>query len=126
MSIIENSAIDSWYINFFLNLNKKIKKIIFYKFYIYNIKYSMTYLININYNNISFDNLFPCLNWLEREINEMYNINYINKNDIRKLLLDYSLTEYPLLKDFSEGNNDIYFNLLDNQVKYLISNSEEL
>jgi NADH:ubiquinone oxidoreductase subunit C len=55
----------------------------------------------------------------------MYGIILSNKNDTRKLLLDYTKIEHPLLKDFpQEGLNDIYYNVLDNQVGF--SNHETI
>ncbi len=50
----------------------------------------------------------------------MYNINYINKNDNRSLLLDYSRNEYPMLKDFpTEGYEEIYFDFFENKVIHI-------
>ncbi|MBK8208549.1 MAG: NADH-quinone oxidoreductase subunit C [Planctomycetes bacterium] len=47
----------------------------------------------------------------------MYGIHFINKRDTRKLLLDYSKNEYPLLKDFpSEGLQEVFFNVFNSQV----------
>src|SRR5947207_336541 len=43
----------------------------------------------------------------------MYGISYINKNDNRSLLLDYSRNEFPMLKDFTvEGFYEIYYYIL--------------
>ena len=65
----------------------------------------------------SIDKIYKNANWLERETSEMYGILYYNKNDTRKLLLDYSKIENPLLKDFpSEGLQDVFFNFFENQV----------
>jgi NADH:ubiquinone oxidoreductase subunit C len=47
----------------------------------------------------------------------MYGILYYFKSDIRKLLLDYSKIESPLLKDFStEGIQDVFYNFFENQI----------
>jgi NADH:ubiquinone oxidoreductase subunit C len=57
----------------------------------------------------------------------MYCINYLNKNDNRSLLLDYSKNEYPMLKDFpSEGYNEIYFNIFENKINYIANEFIEL
>ena len=46
----------------------------------------------------------------------MYGINYINKNDNRSLLLDYSRNEFPMLKDFPvEGFYEIYYDFFENR-----------
>jgi NADH:ubiquinone oxidoreductase subunit C len=47
----------------------------------------------------------------------MYNIFFLNKRDMRKLLLDYTLDINPLLKDYpTEGEYDCYFSNIENQV----------
>jgi len=47
----------------------------------------------------------------------MYGVLYYFKHDIRKLLLDYSKLENPLLKDFSsEGVQDVFYNFFENQI----------
>jgi len=65
----------------------------------------------------SIDKIFKNANWVERETSEMYNINYIWKNDTRKILIDYSKNEYPLLKNYpSEGFQDVFYNFFENQI----------
>jgi NADH:ubiquinone oxidoreductase subunit C len=57
----------------------------------------------------------------------MYGINFFFKNDTRRLLLDYTKVEHPLLKNFqSEGFNETFYNILDNQVCTLFNESVEL
>lgn len=57
----------------------------------------------------------------------MYGIHFINKKDTRKLLLDYSKNEYPLLKDFpSEGLQEVFFNVFNSQVSVTKSEVVEL
>ena len=47
----------------------------------------------------------------------MFKIMYFGKTDCRRLLLDYSKQENPLLKDFPlEGFNDISYCFFENQV----------
>lgn len=126
--LIESSAIDtisytkkSNFLNFFWKNNKLLT---FYTYYFYALKLKLTYLlivnnyINNNYNYISsIDSIYKSAGWVERETSEMYGIHYINKRDTRKLLLDYSKSEYPLLKDFpSEGLQEVFFNTFNNQV----------
>jgi NADH:ubiquinone oxidoreductase subunit C len=46
----------------------------------------------------------------------MYGINYLYKNDTRRLLLDYIKSENPLKKTFqNEGCNDIFYSIFENQ-----------
>ena len=47
----------------------------------------------------------------------MFRILYISKIDTRRLLLDYSKQENPLLKDYPvEGFNDVFYNFFEDQV----------
>jgi NADH:ubiquinone oxidoreductase subunit C len=57
----------------------------------------------------------------------MYGVEFFNKSDSRKLLLDYSKIESPMLKDFStEGVKDVFYDILDNQVTILNGDTVEL
>ena len=76
---------------------------------------------------VSIDKLFKSASWLERETGEMFKITYELKIDTRRLLLDYSKQENPLLKDYPvEGFNDIFYNLFEDQVIYNNSTIIEL
>lgn len=124
-TLIENSAIDLRFanqlnnkLNYFFNDNKLLT---FYLFYIYGLKMRINFLVLLKNNYkpylYSIDKLYPNANWLERETSEMYGVLYYFKNDIRKLLLDYSKIENPLLKDYSsEGLQDVFYNFFENQV----------
>ena len=74
-----------------------------------------------NNNNLikvaSLDKIFKSSGWLEREAGEMFRISYDSKIDTRRLLLDYSKQENPLLKDYPvEGFNDAFYNFFEDQV----------
>jgi hypothetical protein len=57
----------------------------------------------------------------------MYGVNYFFKKDVRKLLLDYSSLENPMLKIYpTEGFFDVFYNFFDNQVITIESSSVEL
>jgi len=65
----------------------------------------------------SVDKVYKSASWLERETGEMFKIQYKFKTDNRRLLLDYSKQEYPLLKDYpTEGFNDVFYNFFEDQV----------
>lgn len=80
------------------------------------------FLTNISLYNPSLrslDSVYLNLNWVEREVAEMFGICFMYKLDSRKLLLDYSKQEYPLLKSYPcEGYNEVFYSLLDNQVVF--------
>jgi NADH-quinone oxidoreductase subunit C len=75
----------------------------------------------------SVDKIYKNSSWLEREVSEMSGINYSFKKDVRKLLLDYSKNENPLLKDFPvEGFSEIFYDFFEDQTIFLDSNVVEL
>ena len=75
----------------------------------------------------SIDKLYKNASWVERETSEMFGINYYNKKDIRKLLLDYSKVENPMLKDFpTEGFSEIFYDFFEDQVVFSNNDSIEL
>ncbi len=140
-TLIENSAIDSSNYNLEFNINDLDKNnienyflnnkiIVFYNYYNYFLKNKITLLIILNKLNKSLDSIdriFSNANWLERETGEMYGIHYKWKTDTRKLLLDYSKIEHPLLKEFQcEGIQDVFYNIFDNQVILLKNETVEL
>lgn len=141
ISLIENSAIDSSNYNIQNNENNldknslenyylNNKMVVFYNYYNYFLKNKITLFLILN--NLcksldSIDRIFNNANWLERETSEMYGINYRWKTDTRKLLLDYSKIEHPLLKEFQcEGTQDVFYNIFNNQVTVLKNETVEL
>ena len=123
--LVENTAIDNRFmnslnskLNLFFNNNKNLN---YYLYYFFNLKLKILFLINSKNNYkpylYSIDKIYSNANWLERETSEMYGILYYFKSDIRKLLLDYSKIENPLLKDYSsEGLQDVFYNFFENQI----------
>lgn len=107
--------------------NKNNRFIIYNIYYMYflKIRLSLIQLTNLNINSI--DSIYPNASWLEREVSEMYGISYINKNDNRSLLLDYSRNEFPMLKDFPvEGFYEIYYDFFENKLTYIKNEFIEL
>ena len=45
-------------------------------------------------------NIYPCANWWEREIWDMFGIYFNNHPDLRRILTDYGFEGYPLCKNF--------------------------
>lgn len=127
MSMISDmSTIDTLkYNRIFQNkFQDKNRFLMFNLYYFYTIKIRLTLMFISKKNTPSIDSLYKNSNWMEREVSEMYGINYDNKKDVRSLLLDYSRNEFPMLKDFpTEGYNDIYYNFFENKLKY--SNKNE-
>jgi len=123
--LVENTGID---VRFFNSMSKTLsayfttkKLILSYQYYFLTLKLKISFLVLPSESSkpylYSIDKLFQNANWLERETSEMYGVLYYFKSDMRKLLLDYSKLDNPMLRDFaSEGIQDVFFNFFENQV----------
>ena len=133
-TLLENSAVDNKKSFDFLNkvgFSLKNRILLFYIYYFYTLKTKLILFSTFNNNSLSkitsIDKLYKSASWLERETGEMFRISYEQKTDTRRLLLDYSKSENPLLKDFPvEGFNDAFYSLFEDQVVYNNSTVVEL
>jgi NADH:ubiquinone oxidoreductase subunit C len=133
-TLLENSAVDNKNnFNFFkktqLFFNNRIS--LFYIYYFFSLKVKIMLLTTYDNNKLSkipsLDKLYKSAGWLERETGEMFRISYDLKIDNRRLLLDYSKQENPLLKDYPvEGFNDAFYSFFEDQVVYNTSTVVEL
>ena len=48
----------------------------------------------------SLSSIYPCANWYEREIWDLFGISFENHPDLRRILTDYDFEGFPLRKDF--------------------------
>ena len=67
----------------------------------------------------SITNLYPCANWYEREVWDLFGISFKNHPDLRRILTDYGFTGYPLRKDFPlSGNVEVRYDMIAKKVVY--------
>ena len=48
----------------------------------------------------SITDIFPCADWYEREIWDLFGIRFSGHKDLRRILTDYDFDGFPLRKDF--------------------------
>ena len=66
----------------------------------FNQRMILSYDISENEVISSLTSIFPSANWMEREVFDMYGVNFKNHPDLRRILTDYGFKGHPLRKDF--------------------------
>ena len=67
----------------------------------------------------SLTKIFPSANWMEREVFDMYGIDFKDHPDLRRILTDYGFKGYPLRKDFPiTGHNEVRYSEESKKVIY--------
>ena len=66
----------------------------------FNQRMIVSYFVNENEVISSLTSIFPSANWMEREVFDMYGVNFKDHPDLRRILTDYGFKGHPLRKDF--------------------------
>ena len=83
----------------------------------FNQRIILSYLINENEVIYSLTSIFPSANWMEREVFDMYGVNFKNHPDLRRILTDYGFEGHPLRKDFPlTGHTEVRYSEEDSKV----------
>ena len=76
----------------------------------FNQRMVLSYYISENEMISSLTSIFPSANWMEREVYDMYGVNFKDHPDLRRILTDYGFEGHPLRKDFPlTGHNEVRY-----------------
>jgi NADH-quinone oxidoreductase subunit C len=85
----------------------------------FNARILIDCFVNENEIPTSLTKIYPSANWMEREVFDMYGIQFKDHPDLRRILTDYGFSGYPLRKDFPlTGHNEVRYSEEEKKVIY--------
>ena len=111
--LIDITAVD------YIGSENRFKMIYLFLSHEYNLRINITFSINENEVVNSLTKIFPSANWMEREVFDMYGVEFKDHPDLRRILTDYGFKGHPLRKDFPlTGHNEVRYSEEDKKVIY--------
>ena len=85
----------------------------------FNVRILIDSFINENEIPPSLTKIYPAANWMEREVFDMYGIQFKDHPDLRRILTDYNFNGYPLRKDLPlTGHREVRYSEDEKKVIY--------
>ena len=111
--LIDITAVD------YPNNKDRFKMVYLFLSHEFNTRIIIDFWINENEIINSITEIYPSSNWMEREVFDMYGINFQNHPDLRRILTDYNFEGFPLRKDFPlTGHTEVRYSEDEKKVVY--------
>ena len=90
--------------------NQRFQVVYLFLSHEFNQRLVLKYSISENEVIPSLTSIFPAANWMEREVFDMYGVNFKDHPDLRRILTDYGFEGHPLRKDFPlTGHSEVRY-----------------